>query len=169
MNVAAWCPCCCFFLAPMLEKSSRHFGSLEGDILHSQFPEKSSGPWNATFYIPPYWKMLVPGRVSQGLDFYGMEKCKMSHSRDRKTFPAFGNAKGLLPGTRRVIRHGRMWKRSMGGQKNLLVATTGLLYQSMVMEFSDGKLKQKAFFHSVGCFMEFTVTESRDNPFLYNI
>jgi hypothetical protein len=26
-----------------------------------------------------------------------MGKCKRSHSRDRKTFPAFGNAKGLLP------------------------------------------------------------------------
>jgi hypothetical protein len=35
-----------------------------------------------------------------------MEECKMSHSRDRKTFPAFGNAKGLLPGTRKFFGHG---------------------------------------------------------------
>jgi hypothetical protein len=27
------------------------FWSLEGDLLHSQMPEKSSGPWNETFYI----------------------------------------------------------------------------------------------------------------------
>jgi hypothetical protein len=29
------------------------FWSLEGDLMHSQMPEKSSGPWNETFYIPP--------------------------------------------------------------------------------------------------------------------
>ncbi len=37
------------------------FRSLEADILHSQMPEKASGPWNATFFIPPCQKMLVPG------------------------------------------------------------------------------------------------------------
>ncbi len=37
------------------------FRSLEADILHSQMPEKASGPWNAIFYIPPCQKMLVPG------------------------------------------------------------------------------------------------------------
>jgi hypothetical protein len=50
-----------------------------------------------------FWS-LEPGQNSlQEPDFYGMEECKMSHSGDRKTFPAFGNAKGLLPGTRRVF------------------------------------------------------------------
>jgi hypothetical protein len=29
----------------------------------------------------------------QGPEFSGMGECKRSHSRDRKTFPAFGNAK----------------------------------------------------------------------------
>jgi hypothetical protein len=28
------------------------FGSLEGDLLHSQMPIKSFGSWNKTFYIP---------------------------------------------------------------------------------------------------------------------
>jgi hypothetical protein len=77
----------------------------------------SSGPRKEAFCIPKcrkslpvpgmrpfsfphsgkFWS-LEPGQVSlQGPDFYGMEECKMSHSRDRKTFPAFGNVKGLLP------------------------------------------------------------------------
>ncbi len=63
-----------------------------------------------------------------------------------QTFPAFGNAKGLLPGTRRVFWHGGMWK-------YLLVAGKISRYEqqdclTLVMEFSDGKLKQKGFFHS---------------------
>jgi hypothetical protein len=29
------------------------FGYLEGDLLHSHMLEKSSGPWNKTFYIAP--------------------------------------------------------------------------------------------------------------------
>jgi hypothetical protein len=33
---------------------------LEGDLLYSQMLEKSSGPRNATFYILPYRKILVP-------------------------------------------------------------------------------------------------------------
>ncbi len=37
------------------------FWSLEGDLLHSQKPEKSSGPWNETFYIPPCHKSLTSG------------------------------------------------------------------------------------------------------------
>ena len=39
-------------------------------------------------------------------DLSGIGKCKMSHSGDRKTFPAFGNAKCLLPGTRKIFGHG---------------------------------------------------------------
>ncbi len=69
----------------------------------------SSGPWKEAFYIPQCREILVPGagKVSlQRPDFYGMEECKMSHSRDRKTFQAFGNAKVLLPGTRRIFGHG---------------------------------------------------------------
>ncbi len=73
-----------------------------------------------------FWTLRVPGRKPfafpnagkfcslelgkvylQRPDFYGMEECKMSHSRDRKTFPAFGNAKGLLPGTRRIFVQGK--------------------------------------------------------------
>ena len=39
----------------------KFFWSLEGDLLHSQMPEKSSGPWNETFYIPPCHKSLASG------------------------------------------------------------------------------------------------------------
>ncbi len=67
-------------------------------LLHFPMPE-NSGPWSQV--RPP----------SRGLHvFYCMEECKMSHSRDRKTFPTCGNAKGLLPGTRRVFIHA-MWKK----------------------------------------------------------
>jgi hypothetical protein len=38
----------------------KFFGSLEGDFLHSHMPEKSSGPWNETFYTPPCHKSLAP-------------------------------------------------------------------------------------------------------------
>ncbi len=39
----------------------KFFWSLEGDLLHSQMPEKSSGPRNETFYIPPCHKSLASG------------------------------------------------------------------------------------------------------------
>ncbi len=69
----------------------------------------SSGHWKEAFAFPnarKFWSLEL-GKVSlQRPDFYGMEECKMSHSRDRKTFPAFGNAKGLLPGTRKIFGHG---------------------------------------------------------------
>ncbi len=60
-NVAADFLAGSFYPAPMPEKSSRLFRSLEADVLHSQMPEKSSGPRNATFYIPPCREILVPG------------------------------------------------------------------------------------------------------------
>jgi hypothetical protein len=53
-----------------------------------------------------FWSLELCKVSLQRPDFYGMEECKMSHSRDRKTFPAFGNAKGLLPGTRIIFVHG---------------------------------------------------------------
>ncbi len=102
------------------------------------------------FTLPHGWKFwsFEAGRVSlQGPDFYGREECKMSYSRDR---PAFGNAKGLLPGTRRVFWHGGMWKRSMGAGKNVLIYQQRNC-QSLVMQLSGEKLKQKGFFHSAPC------------------
>ncbi len=39
----------------------KFFWSLEGVLLHSQMPEKFSGPWNETFYIPPCHKSLASG------------------------------------------------------------------------------------------------------------
>ncbi len=39
----------------------KFFWSLERDLLHSQMPEKSSDPWNETFYIPPCHKSLASG------------------------------------------------------------------------------------------------------------
>jgi hypothetical protein len=91
-----------FFSAPMRKNSYGLFRSLERDLLHSQIPEKSSGPRNATFCIPQCRKIVVPGARP------GLQAWKMSHSGDQKTFPAFGNAKGLLAGTRRVFLHGGM-------------------------------------------------------------
>ncbi len=106
-------------------------------------------PGIRSFTFPHAWKFwsLEPGEVSlQGPDFYGREESKMSYSRDRKTFPAYGNAKGLLPGTRRVFWHG-------GCERDLWLAGKMSWYQqrdfqSLVMQFSGGKLKQKGFFHS---------------------
>jgi hypothetical protein len=58
------------------------------------------GPRRRHFTFPyagKFLSLLEPGQVSlQGQDFYCMEEFKMFHSWDRKTFPAFGNAKGLL-------------------------------------------------------------------------
>jgi hypothetical protein len=95
-----------FFPAPMPEKSSGLFGSLEGDLLHSQCRESFLVPRVGPFTIPNARKIwsLEPGQVFlQGPDFYGMEACKMSHSWDRKTFQTSGNEKGLLAGTRKFF------------------------------------------------------------------
>jgi hypothetical protein len=76
-------------------------------------PEKSPGPWNKTFYIPPCHKSWpLEGALAwlQGAEFSGMGEFKRSHSGDRKIFPAFGNAKVLHPGPEesgRLFRHGR--------------------------------------------------------------
>jgi hypothetical protein len=76
-------------------KAGKIFGSPECDLLHSPMPENA---WS-----------LEPGQVSlQEPDFYGMEECKISHYRDRKTVLAFVNAKGLLTGTQRVFCYGGM-------------------------------------------------------------
>ena len=54
-----------FFPPPMdliyIPHGQKFFWSLEGDLLHSQMPGKSSGPWNETFYIPPCHKSLASG------------------------------------------------------------------------------------------------------------
>jgi hypothetical protein len=78
---------------------------------------------------------------------------------------AWRNVKCLIPGTGRLFWHLGMQKISfqrpeefsdMGEcKKNLWVAGKMSWYQqqdfqSLVKEFSDGKLKQKGFFHSVG-------------------
>jgi hypothetical protein len=47
-----------FFTFPHVRK---RLGSLERDFLHSQMPEKPSGPQNEIFYNPPCQKILVPG------------------------------------------------------------------------------------------------------------
>ncbi len=66
---------------------------------------------------------LELGKVSlQRPDFYGMEERKKSHSRDRKTFPAFGNAKGLLPGTRSIFCHNIYgWREKFPGISSWIV------------------------------------------------
>jgi hypothetical protein len=96
-------------------------------------PGKSSGPWNETFDMPP-------------------------------NFPALENVKCHILSTGRLFRHLGMQILSFQGpeefsdmgecEKDLLVAGKMSWYQqrdcqSWVIEFSDGKLKQKGFFHSV--------------------
>jgi hypothetical protein len=92
-----------FFPAPMPEKSSRFFGSLEGDLLHSPMPEILFH--GARQGLPP------------GPDFYGMEECKMSHSRDRKTFRHLGMQKVSFQGPEEFSAMGNMNK-IYGWQEN---------------------------------------------------
>ncbi len=74
----------------------------------------------------------------------------MSHSGDRKTFPAFGNAK-------KVSFQEPVEFSDMGEcEEDLWVAGKMSWYQqrncqSLVMEFSDGKLEQKRFFFFSQC------------------
>ncbi len=92
-------------------------------------PEKSFCPWSETLYIPPYWKILFTSPVClQGPNFPRMGECKMSHSRDWKSFPSLGNVKSFLPGTGRLFRHGEMWKTLGGGRKNVPVLTAGISF-----------------------------------------
>ncbi len=112
-NVAARCPCCCFFSRANVGKvfrtfrvprrrpfvfsnTGKVFRSPECFLLHSQMLE-NSGPWNQA----------------------------RSPSRGQ-TFPAFGNAKGLLPGTRRVFWHGECEKDLWVAGINVLVSAAGL-------------------------------------------
>jgi hypothetical protein len=71
----------------------------------------------------------------------------MSHSRDRKTFRHLGMQKVSFQGPEEFSDL-EEWK------KDLWVAEKMSRHQqrdcqSLVIEFSDGKLKQKGFFHSV--------------------
>ncbi len=55
----------------------------------SEMPEKSSDPWNATFYIPPSHKSLAPGRrpgLTPGTRIFLLGSV-------RKTFPAWAREK----------------------------------------------------------------------------
>jgi hypothetical protein len=115
----------------------------------------SSGPWKQTFCIPKCQKSLPvillhspvlenSGPCSQARS----PSCKMSHSRDRHTFLALGMQKVSFQGPEEFSDMGEC-------EKDLWVAGKMSWYQqrdcqSLVMEFSDGKLKQKGFFHSVG-------------------
>ncbi len=132
-----------FFPAPMPEKSSGLFRSLEGDLLHPnarkvfRSPECDLLHSHAKNYILVPWAR--PGLLP-GARLYGMEECKMSHYREWKTFPAFG--------THRVFWHGGMWKRSMGGGKNVMVSTAGLSILGNGIFWWE--VKTKRLFHSVG-------------------
>ncbi len=91
---------CCSMMSLLLHFSRPHAGKV-----FRTFPV----PGRRLFAFPnagKFWSLEL-GKVSlQRPDFYGMEECKMSHSRDRKIFLAYGNAKSLLPGTRRIFCHG---------------------------------------------------------------
>jgi hypothetical protein len=102
----------------MPEKSVGLFRPLEADLLHSQMPEKYSRPWNATCYIPHARKFwsLAPGQVS------------FQEPEDFLSFLTCGNVKNDI------------W---VGGKMSCYQQRD---CQSLVKEFSDGKLKQKGFF-----------------------
>jgi hypothetical protein len=88
-----------------------HFPATHSSFLHSPMPENSSGPrCRKSLPVPgmihftylhaiKFWPMEGDLAWLQGPEFSGMGECKRSHSRDRKSFPASGNAKDLLPGT----------------------------------------------------------------------
>ncbi len=127
---------------PMLEKSSGLCRSLEGDLLirkcrkslpvprllpfsllHSPVPE-NSGPWS---------QARSPSR-SQTCVAWRNVKCLFQH---------LGMQKVSLQRPEEFYDMGEC-------EKNLWVTGKMSWYQSLVMEFSDGKLNQKGFFHSVG-------------------
>ncbi len=90
------------------------FRSPECDLLHSPMPENSI-PWSQA--RPP----------SRGQTFLAcIEECKMSHSRDRKTFLGIWEYKRFPS---RDLKSFLTWgnvKRSMGSGKNVLGSTAGL-------------------------------------------
>ncbi len=83
------------------------------------------------------------GSFSYWSDFYGMEECKMSHSGDH------GRISGIWECKRYSSRDPKSLRTWGGGcEKDLRVAGKMSWYQqwdfqSLIMEFSDGKLKQK--------------------------
>ncbi len=77
----------------------KFFWSLEGDLLHSQMPEKSSGPWNETFYILPCHKSLATGgrpclapgtRISR---HWGMQKASFQGPKESGRLFRHGDGK----------------------------------------------------------------------------
>jgi hypothetical protein len=73
----------------------------------------------------------------------------MSHSRDRKTFPAFGNVNVSFQGPEEFSDMGECEKDLQYGWQKKISWYQQRDYQSLVMEFSGGKLKPKGFIHSV--------------------
>jgi hypothetical protein len=91
------------------------FRSLDGNLLYSQMPKKvfRSLEWDilhSSMHARKVWPLEGGLAWLQGIEFSGMGECKRSHSGDRKTFPAFGNAKVSFPGPEesgRLFRQGR--------------------------------------------------------------
>ncbi len=86
------------------------FQSLAGNFLNSPKTENSSGPRMRHFTFPMPWKSLAPGDrpgLAPGTRIFQHGKFRRSHSRDRKTFLACGNVKGLPRRIERLFRHGR--------------------------------------------------------------
>jgi hypothetical protein len=78
-----------------------------------------------------------------------MEECDLSHSGDRKTFPAFGNEKVSFQGPEEFSDMGECEKdRWVTGKMSRYQQRDCL---SLVLGFSDGKLKQKGVFDEKIC------------------
>ncbi len=109
-----------FFPVPMPEKSSGLFRFLEGDLLHFQMPENSSVPRNATFYITPCQKILVPEVSFHGPDFYDMENVKCLILVTGSLFLHLGMQTVSFQGPEELSDMRGMRKIYMGGGKNVL-------------------------------------------------
>ncbi len=91
------------FLFPHTRKV---FLSLEPDLLHS--PCQKCSVHGASLGL------ASGGRIFWHRGMY-IVQCKMSHSRDLRTFPSLWMSKGLLPGTRKVFPHEGMLKKKLFG------------------------------------------------------
>jgi hypothetical protein len=99
---------------------------------------ENSGPWSQA------------RSPSKGQNFMAWRNVNVSFQGPEDFF-ALRNAKGLLPGIRKVPAWRNVKKVSMGGGKNVPVSTAGRsIFGNGI---SHGKLNQKGIFHSVDEFL----------------
>jgi hypothetical protein len=94
--------------------AGKAFRNLKGDLWLSPMPEMSFFRHGVTEKVSlqgpeAFFGMEEKENVSlqDPEGFTGIGEWKRSHSRDKKTFPAWGNEKDFPPQTGRLFRHGR--------------------------------------------------------------